>query len=154
MLFRCPCTADAKLLCIQIVNHIKILYGININRTKQMVSTHLQAEQQRLLDAITQIWGTGAIAPAYCWLTVSTVTRGGKTYEYARLVTEKPESKPKIRSLGRQGSERHRHWRTAIARREAIAELEQQLKSLQALVERQAAAQSKLDSLLEASPER
>jgi hypothetical protein len=93
-----------------------------------MVSSNLQAEHQHLLDTIAQIRGSGEIAPAYCLLTVSTVSKGSKTYEYARLVVEKPGGKPKINSLGRLGSERHRHWKTAIARRGAIVELEQQLK--------------------------
>ena len=88
---------------------------------QKTMSPNLQAEQQHLLDTIVQIRGSGSVAPAYCWLTVSTVSKGGKTYEYARLVVEKPGSKPKISSLGRLGSERHRHWKMAIARREAIA---------------------------------
>jgi hypothetical protein len=36
------------------------------------------------------------------------------------------------------GSDRHWEWKAAIERREAIAELEQQLKMLHALIERQA----------------
>lgn len=113
-----------------------------------MVSHNLQAEQQRILDTISQIRGAGAVAPAYCWLTTSSVVSSGKTYLYARLVTEKPGSKPKVRSLGRQGSEQHRYWRMAISRREAIAELEQQLKLLQELMDRQSASWKATESLL------
>ncbi len=126
---------------------IQNLHGRHSKRTK-MVSPNLQAEQQHLLDTIARIRGSGDVASAYCWLTVSTVTKGGKTYEYARLVIEKPGSKPKISSLGRLGSERHRHWRMAIARRDAIAELEQQLKILQGLMDRQVASWGEIEPLL------
>lgn len=127
---------------------IQNLHGRHSKRTK-MVSPNLQAEQQHLLNTIAQIRGSGNVAPAYCWLTVSTVTKGGRTYEYARLVIEKPGSKPKISSLGRLGSERHRQWRTTIARRDAIAELEQQLKILQELMDRQLARWEEFTYLLE-----
>lgn len=40
--------------------------------------------------------------------------------------------------LGKAGSEKYRDWRARIQRREAIAELEQQLSMLQALIDRQA----------------
>lgn len=128
--------------------NVQNLSGTRPKRTK-MVSSNLQAEHQHLLDTIAQIRRSGDVAPAYCWLTVSTVTKGGKTYEYARLVSEKPGSKPKISSLGRLGSEQHRHWKTAIARREAIAELEQQLKILQGLMDRQAASCREIELLLQ-----
>ncbi len=131
---------------------VQNLYDRRSKRTK-MVSSNLQAEQQHLLDTIAQIRGSGAVAPSYCWLTVSTVTKGGKTYEYARLVTEKPGSKPKISSLGRLGSERHRHWKTAIARRDAIAELEQQLKILQGLMDRQVTSWGEIEPLLSIAEE-
>jgi hypothetical protein len=117
-------------------------------RSVKKVNSNLQAEQQRLLDTIFLIRGSGEVAPAYCWLTASTVTKGGKTYEYARLVIEKPGSKPKISSLGRLGSERHRQWKTAIARRDAIVELEQQLKILQGLMDRQVASWGEIEPLL------
>jgi len=41
------------------------------------------------------------------------------------------------KSMGRPSSDRHREWKIAIERREAIAELEQQIKMLDALIERQ-----------------
>lgn len=131
---------------------VQNLYDRRSKRTK-MVSSNLQAEQQYLLDTIAQIRGSGDVAPAYCWLTVSTVTKGGKTYEYARLVTEKPGSKAKISSLGRLGSERHRHWKATIARRDAIVELEQQLKLLQDLMDRQLARWGEFAYLLETKEE-
>jgi len=56
------------------------------------------------------------------------------------LVTQKPDRSPKSQSLGRPGSTRHRQWKHAIARREAIDELEQQLSMLEALMERQVEA--------------
>ncbi len=126
---------------------VQNLHDRHSKRTK-VVSPNLQAEHQHLMNTIAQIRGSGDIAPAYCWLTVSTVTKGGKTYEYARLVIEKPGGKPKISSLGRLGSERHRHWKTAIARRDAIVELEQQLKILQGLMDRQVASWGEIEPLL------
>lgn len=102
-----------------------------------MVSSFLQAEQERLLSFIHQIRSTGEVAPAYCWLTETSSTKGTKTYTYIVLVTQKPDRKPKSQSLGRSGSQKHRHWKDAISRREAIGELEQQLSMLQALMERQ-----------------
>lgn len=105
-----------------------------------MISSLLEAEQQRLLLLIQHIQTAGQVAPAYCWLTESSSTKGGKTYTYAVLVTQPPDRKPSIQSLGKPGSSRHQHWKDAIARREAIAELEQQLAMLQTLIARQAKA--------------
>lgn len=102
------------------------------------VSPYLKSERTRLLDAIAQIRSSGSIAPAYCWLSTTSSTKKGKTYTYATLVEEKPHSKPKIISLGKLGSVRHRTWQTAIANRDAIVELEQQLSMLQKLIDRQA----------------
>lgn len=102
-----------------------------------MFSTFLDSEREHLLTLIHQIRSAGEVAPAYCWLTETSSTKGAKIYTYVVLVTQKPDRKPKSRSLGKPGSQRHRHWQEAIARREAIAELEQQLAMLQALMERQ-----------------
>lgn len=114
-------------------------------------SPHLPAERQRLLDAIATIRDSGSVAPAYCWLTESSETKRGKTYTYVRLVTEKPGQKNTSTSLGRPGSSKHRAWQAAIARREAINELEQQLKLLEALMQRQAEAMQWLKVMLEPS---
>lgn len=102
------------------------------------ISPHLESERTRLLDAIAQIRGSGTVAPAYCWLSTTSSTKKGKTYTYATLVEEKPHSKLKVISLGRLGSVRHRSWQAAIANRDAIVELEQQLSMLQKLIDRQA----------------
>lgn len=102
-----------------------------------MFSAFLESERERLLTLIHQIRTAGEVAPAHCWLTETSSTKGAKTYTYAVLVTQKPDRKPRSRSLGRPGSQKHRHWKDAIARRDAIAELEQQLSMLQALMERQ-----------------
>lgn len=103
-----------------------------------MISAHLVAERDRILSTIQQIASAGEVAPAYCWLTTTSSVKRGKTYTYIVLILQKPDSKPRSQSLGRPGSSRHRHWQTAIARREAIAELEQQLAMLEALIQRQA----------------
>jgi hypothetical protein len=107
----------------------------------QPESPYLQSEFQRLLNAVEFLRSTGRVAPAYCWLTESTETKGSRTYTYIRLVTEEPGQKLSSRSLGRPGSDRHREWKAAIERREAIAELEQQLKMLDALMQRQRSCQ-------------
>jgi hypothetical protein len=112
-----------------------------MNHTENDVrSDYSEAEQQRLLNCAHIIRASGTVAPAYCWLSESSETKGSKTYTYIKLITEKPEKKLTSKSLGRPGSDRHCQWKTAIARREAIAELEQHLKMLDALIERQAQA--------------
>jgi hypothetical protein len=117
----------------KLANHAEIAHT-----ESTMISPHLAAERDRLLDAIAQIRQAGPIAPAYCWLSTTSTTKKGKTYTYATLVEEKPHCKPKVISLGKLGSVRHRSWQIAIANREAITELEQQLSILQKLIDRQA----------------
>jgi len=104
-----------------------------------MYNSFLQAEKTCLLDRIAAIRATGPVAEAYCFVTTTSVTSGtGTTYEYARLVSQKRSTeKQKIKQLGRVGSEEHRHWQRATARRDAIVELEQQLNLLTALIDRQ-----------------
>jgi hypothetical protein len=114
-------------------------------------STHLKAELQRLLNAVEAVQTLGIVAPAYCWLTESSELKGSKTYTYIRLVSEEPGKKLVSKSLGKPGSKKHQQWRSAIIRREAIAELEQQLKILDTLIQRQAQA-TKLFKLLEGLP--
>lgn len=104
-----------------------------------MSSPHLAAERDRLLSEVVRIRDSGAVAAANCWITESSQTKGNKTYTYARLVSELPGKKPEVRSLGRPGSRKHREATLAIQRRDAIAELEQQLSMLEALLSRQAA---------------
>jgi hypothetical protein len=124
------------------------LYGKSFNHTEIMYSSsmislpspYLQSEFRQLLDAVELVRTVGRTAPAYCWLTESTETKAGKTYTYIRLVSEEPGKKLSSKSLGRPGSVKHRDWQAAIERREVIAELEQQLKMLEALMQRQAQA--------------
>ncbi|NJR40633.1 MAG: hypothetical protein HC781_19640 [Leptolyngbyaceae cyanobacterium CSU_1_4] len=110
-------------------------------------STFLHAELQRLLKVIEAVRTSGIVAPAYCWLTESSETKANKTYTYIRLVTEKPGKKLVSKSLGKPNSKRHQEWKRAMIRREAIAELEQQLKILDILVQRQAQATKLLGQL-------
>lgn len=109
-----------------------------------MTSPHLAAERTRLLNAIVQIRNSGKVAPAYCWLSTTSSTKNGKTYTYATLVAEKPNTKPKSVSLGKIGGARHQSWQEAIGNRDAIVELEQQLSLLQKLIDRQALSPSLL----------
>jgi hypothetical protein len=101
---------------------------------------YLAAERQRLLDRITTVHASGTVAPAYCWLIESTEEKGSRTYTYVKLITQNPGKKLTSKSMGRPGSDRHREWMVAINRREAIAELEQQIKMLDTLIDRQAQA--------------
>lgn len=102
-----------------------------------MSDSLLRLERERLVQLIQQINHSGEVAPPYCWLTETSSTKGAKTYTYVILVTQPPDRKPRSQSLGRPGSIRHRHWLQAIARREAVGELEQQLGMLEALIDRQ-----------------
>jgi hypothetical protein len=108
------------------------------------ISPHLQAERCRLLDAIAEIRKSGEVAPAYYWLSLQVDTKkNGKTYEYIKLNVKKSEdTKVKARSLGKPGSERHREWQQALARRDAIVELEQQMTLVENLIARQKARSS------------
>ncbi len=101
----------------------------------------LQAERRRLLDRIAEIRATGPVAPAYHFLSQTTTTsKTGRTYDYARLLKQKrSQDKQQVKSLGRVGSHQHYYWQRAIARRDAIAELEMQLSLLADLMERQRA---------------
>jgi hypothetical protein len=103
-----------------------------------MFSSHLEAEKQRFLDCIEAIRKSGAVAPArYFLTTTTTASEAGKTYYYARLVREESVGKQTVRPLGRLGSVEHRAWERSIVRRDAIVELEQQLKLLDELMQRQ-----------------
>lgn len=104
---------------------------------KNAVSPHLLAEHDRLLEAIRSVRQAGSVAPAYCWLVESSETKGTRTYTYIKLIREQPGKKPSSKSLGKPGSEKHQVWQNAINRREQIAELEQQLKLLEMLMNRQ-----------------
>ncbi len=97
-----------------------------------MVSPHLQAEHDRLLELIKAIRDSGSVAPLNVW--ISPAPKG--EHLYYKLSSKNPEYKNQ--HLGKAGSEKYRDWRARIQRREAIAELEQQLSMLQALIDRQA----------------
>ncbi len=120
------------------IYHTEIWYDKTMNHTENSITpNYLEAERLRLLDGIAVIQAAGKVAPAYCWLIESSEEKGSRTYTYIKLITQKPGERLTSKSLGRPGSNRHHQWKTAIARREAIAELEQQLKMLDALRERQ-----------------
>lgn len=97
-----------------------------------MVSPHLQAERDRLLQLIQDPRNSGRVAPCNVW--ISPAPKGERLYY--KLSSKNPEYKNQ--HLGKAGSEKYRDWRARIQRREAIAELEQQLSMLQALIDRQA----------------
>ena len=97
-----------------------------------MVSPHLQAEHDRLLELIQAIRDSGSVAPLNVW--ISPAPKG--EHLYYKLSSKNPEYKNQ--HLGKAGSDKYRDWRARIQRREAVAELEQQLSMLQALIERQA----------------
>jgi hypothetical protein len=97
-----------------------------------MVSPHLQAEHDRLLELLQAIRNSGSVAPLNVW--ISPAPKG--EHLYYKLSSKNPEYKNQ--HLGKPGSEKYRDWRARIQRREASAELEQQLSMLQALIDRQA----------------
>ena len=101
-----------------------------------MVSPHLQAEHDRLLELIKAIRDSGSVAPLNVW--ISPVPKG--EHLYYKLSSKNPAYKNQ--HLGKVGSEKYRDWRARIQRREAVAELEQQLSMLQALIDRQATTAS------------
>ncbi|MBL1179064.1 hypothetical protein [Pantanalinema sp. GBBB05] len=98
-----------------------------------MVSLHLEAERDRLLQLIQTIRNSGLVAPSNVW--ISPAPKG--EHIYYKLSSKNPEYKNQ--HLGKAGSEKYHDWRARIQRREAIAELEQQLSMLQALIDRQLA---------------
>lgn len=96
-----------------------------------MVSPHLEAERERLLQLIQTIRNSGHVAPSNVW--ISPAPKG--EHIYYKLSSKNPEYKNQ--HLGKASSKKYRDWRARIQRREAIAELEQQLSILQALIDRQ-----------------
>jgi hypothetical protein len=72
------------------------------------------------------------VAPINVWIS--------PTHKGEHLYYKLSSKNPGIKNLhlGKAGSEKYRDWRARIQRREAIAELEQQLSMLQALIDRQA----------------
>lgn len=97
-----------------------------------MVSPHLEAERDRLLQLIQSVRNSGSVAPLNVW--ISPAPKG--EHIYYKLSSKNPDIKNL--HLGKAGSEKYRDWRARIQRREAISELEQQLSMLQALIDRQA----------------
>ncbi|MBD2465390.1 hypothetical protein H6G89_30740 [Oscillatoria sp. FACHB-1407] len=97
-----------------------------------MISPHLEAEHDRLLQLIQTVRDSGSVAPINVW--ISPAPKG--EHIYYKLSSKNPDIKNL--HLGKASSEKYRDWRARIQRREAIAELEQQLSMLQALIDRQA----------------
>lgn len=97
-----------------------------------MVSPHLEAERDRLLQLIQSIRNSGSVAPLNVW--ISPAPKG--EHLYYKLSSKNPQYKNQ--HLGKAGSEKYRDWKARIGRREAVAEIEQQLSMLQALIDRQA----------------
>lgn len=96
-----------------------------------MVSPHLAAEREHLIQLIQAIRDSGSVAPINVW--ISPAPKG--EHVYYKLSSKNPEYKNQ--HLGKAGSEKYRDWRARIKRREAITELEQQLAMLQELIDRQ-----------------
>ncbi len=90
----------------------------------------LEAERDRLLHLVQSIRNSGGVAPLNVW--ISPAPKG--EHLYYKLSSKNPAYKNQ--HLGKAGSEKYRDWRTQIGRQEAIAELEQQLSMLQALIDR------------------
>lgn len=125
---------SVDLSCQQQKRTIYNSVDLSVKRQNEMVSPHLQAEHDRLLELIRTIRNSGIVAPLNVW--ISPAPKG--EHLYYKLSSKNPEYKNQ--HLGKAGSEKYRDWRARIQRREAIAELEQQLSLLQALLDRQATA--------------
>ena len=97
-----------------------------------MSSPYLEAERDHLLQQIQFIRNSGSVAPLNVW--ISPAPKG--EHLYYKLSSKNPQHKNQ--HLGKVGSEKYRDWKARVERREAIAELEQQLSMLQALIDRQA----------------
>lgn len=100
-------------------------------------SPNLAAEKERLLQRIEVIRKTGDPAPALYFVSVAPTVSKGKTYYYARLLKEKNGKQTIVGRLGKENSREHQTWKRRIARRDAIVEIEQQLKLLDELMQRQ-----------------
>ncbi|MEO1402807.1 MAG: hypothetical protein AAFV72_16375 [Cyanobacteria bacterium J06635_1] len=93
-----------------------------------MASEYLEAERQRIADAISIIAVGGSVAPSNVW--ISPYEKKGHLYH--KLTSNNPKVKNQhLNALALQD------WRLRIQRRDLIAELEMQLKMLDALIERQ-----------------
>jgi hypothetical protein len=77
------------------------------------------------------------VTPIHCWLVQASETKAARTYTYIKLLSEQPGKKLTSKSLGKLDSPKYCTRQEAIDRREHIAELEQPLKILEDLMERQ-----------------
>lgn len=105
-----------------------------------MISPHLQAERDRLLQEIERIRAAGVVAPTNVWIGPNFQMKEGKVYQYYKLNSENPQVRHQ--HLGKPGNEKYQDWTAKIARRNAIQELEVQLAMLQVLMDRQAKGSS------------
>jgi len=100
-----------------------------------MTSPHLQAERERLLSEIESIRASGDVAPANVQIVADFLTKKDFQLTNTDLLM-------KERVLGQKGSEKYCDWESRIKRRKALAEIEQQLAMLDALIDRQAKVMS------------
>jgi hypothetical protein len=96
-------------------------------------STHLSAELNRLIELTIAIRNSGSVAPNGVWLTSATYKKGKKIYTYGRLVSDNPTFPGKLLSKPADVQD----WKARCDRREAIAELEVQIRLLTELIDRQ-----------------
>ena len=88
---------------------------------------NLRAHRQRLE-------ASGPIAPPGVWIEV--YCPGGRDVYYARLKAEKAMwGKAHSRGLKRVGSADHRDWQNRIQRRDALLEIEQRSRAIQAMLD-------------------
>jgi hypothetical protein len=105
------------------------------SRSQPMTSLHLQAEHDYLLDRLNVIKSSGEIAPPNVRIAPDFLTPKAWILNQTTLPM-------KERHLGKHGSAKYRDWEARIHRRDQIQELEQQLSLLQALMDRQEAAET------------
>ena len=109
----------------RLTSHFQLVWQI-------MISSHLEAERERLLALIQTIRNSGSVAPLNVW--ISPAPKG--KHLYYKLTSKNLQYKNL--HLGKINSPKYRDWQARIQRREVITELEQQLSLLQGLIDRQA----------------
>lgn len=90
----------------------------------------LKTAQARMERKIDEVQKSGSVAPANHWLSEFSQKKNQKTYTYMGLYWIDAGGKVRSRSLGRPGSSAHQDWRDRLQRRDAIAELSQQINIL------------------------
>ncbi len=108
---------------------------MNYRANPSSPSLFLQGELDRLQSLSDAVRASGSVAPANCWVSEIEQIKNGRTYRYAKLISASKQMRSRL--LGRPGCESDRDWRSRCQRRAMIAEIEQQMRLLVELIDRQ-----------------